>query len=219
MKRQWILLGILLLLPAIALPFVGDQVDKFVDGLQESPWAKNQAAVSSVVIAILASDLLLPIPSSMVNTWAGGTLGVAVGSIVCFIGMSLGAWIGYLAGWYFGNSALRRFASQEEVAQSTALIQRSGSWALIGLRALPVLAEASVLIVGAYRLSARRFWLAVAPANLVIAVVYAILGYYSYQNDWFVIAIYFSIAVPVMVLILFRLRTKRSTSFNVRQES
>ena len=218
MKRQWILLVVLLLLPAIALPFVGEHFDFYIRQMQDSSWANDPVVVSTSIILILASDLLLPIPSSMVNTWAGGTLGVFLGSIVCWIGMSIGAWIGYLAGWYCGNAAVKRFTSDAEQEQTNRLILRSGIWALLGLRALPVLAEASVLIVGSYRMPSRKFWMVVAPANLVIAITYSVLGYFSRENEWFVIAIYLSIAIPVITLIVLRARWIKNQAKNSLSE-
>ena len=218
MKRQWILLVVLLMLPAVALPFVGEHLDLYIRKLQDSSRANDPMVVSTSIILILASDLLLPVPSSMVNTWAGGTLGIFLGSIVCWVGMNIGAWIGYLAGWYFGNAAVKRFTSDVEQEQTNRLLLRSGSWALLGLRALPVLAEASVLIFGSYRMPWRKFWMVVAPANLVIATTYSILGYFSRENEWFVIAIYLSIAIPVMTLIVLRARWIKNQSKNSLSE-
>jgi uncharacterized membrane protein YdjX (TVP38/TMEM64 family) len=206
MKRQWIVLIILLLLPAIALPFLGDRIDQFVNELQSAAWKENTLLVSLVIVLVLASDLLLPIPSSVVNTWAGGALGVWMGAFVCWIGMNLGAWIGYVVSWYFGNAAVNRFTSEDEIEQTRNVVKRSGAWALVLLRPVPVLAEASVLVVGSYRISPLRFWIAVGSTNLVIAVLYALLGYYSQENEWFVLAMYLAIVVPVLVLAFCRSR-------------
>jgi hypothetical protein len=77
---------------------------------------------------------------------------------------------------------------------------------LVLFRALPVLAEASVLLFGATRLSWIRFFVPVALANLGIAAAYSILGHFGRMQHvtWYVLAA--SIALPLFATTMVRWR-------------
>ena len=51
--------------------------------------------VAGAVVGLLATDIFLPIPSSLVSTLAGWQLGAVGGTAASWIGMSLGAAIGF----------------------------------------------------------------------------------------------------------------------------
>src|SRR5687767_2292443 len=76
-------------------------VRQFVQRLEE--WRKNPPpapAVTAVVVGLLATDVFLPVPSSVVATLSGYQLGSAWGTLAAWAGMSLGAVIGFsLARW------------------------------------------------------------------------------------------------------------------------
>ena len=74
-----------------------------------------------------------------------------------------------------------------------------GPFVLVLTRAVPVFAEASILMVGIHRLSWRRFLPAVLLSNLGIALAYAAFGDYAEQHKWLPLALAVSIAIPVLV--------------------
>ena len=76
---------------------------------------------------------------------------------------------------------------------------RYGPLVLVLTRAMPVFAEASVLIAGIHRLTWRRFLPAVVLSNLGIAVAYAAFGDYAEQHKWLPLALAVAVAVPVVV--------------------
>jgi hypothetical protein len=73
-------------------------------------------------------------------------------------------------------------------------------------RALPVLAEASVLLLGATRLAWWRFLTPVALANLGIAAAYSWLGSYGRTQNMTAYVLVGSIALPVFVTTIVRWR-------------
>ena len=86
---------------------------------------------------------------------------------------------------------------------------RYGPVALIMTRGVPVLAEASVLLMGIHRLSWRRFLPPVLVSNLVLSVVYARFGAFAQENEWLGLALGVSIAVPVLLATIMGKWTKR----------
>jgi membrane protein DedA with SNARE-associated domain len=90
--------------------------------------------------------------------------------------MMAGCWLGYLLGAWAGEAALRRIAGEAEVARLARLAERYGLWFLLAFRAVPVLAEASVVFAGVSRMSRWGFLAASALSNLGISATYAALG-------------------------------------------
>ena len=76
---------------------------------------------------------------------------------------------------------------------------RFGPFVLVLTRAMPVFAEASVLIAGIHQLSWRRFLPAVFLSNLGIAIAYAAFGDLAHQHHWLPFALAVAIAIPVLV--------------------
>ena len=74
------------------------------------------------------------------------------------------------------------------------------------LRAVPVLAEASVLLVGIHNLSWRRFLPPVILSNLGIALAYAKFGEFAERNGWLPLALGMSIALPLLLTVVARRR-------------
>ncbi len=79
-----------------------------------------------------------------------------------------------------------------------------GPWILVATRALPVLAEAAVLFLGATRMSWRRFLPPVVLSNLGIAAVYAVLGHFAHSQGELPLALAASIALPLLATTMAR---------------
>lgn len=158
------------------LPFVGfgESLESRITGWLDA--ALPPATVAAMVIGLLAADILLPVPSSVVSTFAGRMLGFWEGAAASWCGMTIGAMIGFWLVRLLGRPLARRLSSEEEIRRLDALAARYGVFVLVLTRPLPVLAEAGVVLMGTTRLSGWRFLGAVGLSNLGIAAVYAALG-------------------------------------------
>ena len=67
-------------------------------------------------------------------------------------------------------------------------------------RAVPVLAEASVLMAGVSRVPRRSFLLATAVSNLLVAAIYVAAGRRSADNGSLLVAVLVTMTVPLAVL-------------------
>jgi uncharacterized membrane protein YdjX (TVP38/TMEM64 family) len=174
------------------------------------PEGSSRWEIGVAVALLLASDVLLPIPSSIISTSAGYLLGIAGGTMASFVGMTAGAGIGYVVGLRAGRSALQHIvtpAQRERLERSAA---ESGNWLLAAARSVPVLAEASVIVAGAARMPFGRFLAVTSLSNLGIAAVYATAGAMSATTGSFVLALGAALALPLPFLVAKKYWGKRA---------
>lgn len=166
-----------LLVPlGVIIPFLlfGESIEAAV--LQVLSQANSRPfATCGAVVAILAADIVLPVPSSIVGAFAGATLGLVAGMLATWIGLMLGS----IAGYWIGRALAgpREHEPGEGTANEPAFLAHStGTLALVATRAIPVLAEVGIIAAGAVQRDFRRVLLAIAPANLAVAFAYASAG-------------------------------------------
>lgn len=196
---RWTLLG-LALLAFILVPFalldgrINAWTEAFLDSGQSKP------LMGGAIALLLASDVLLPVPSSLVSTAGGYLLGLVPASLVSWAGMTAGCGVGYYAGSWAGAVSAGRFVSESDLARVAAARERFGDWVLVLFRAVPVLAEASVIFAGFTRMPAGRFIMLTAPANLGISVAYAAVGAFAVDTNSFLLAFAGAVLLPGLLL-------------------
>jgi len=191
-----------LLVPVLPFLSFGNWLEARVDDWLDPPPSPGVVALLSV--AVLASDILLPVPSSFVSTFAGAQLGIAAATAVTWLGMTLGAVLGFLIAKTWGRAIAERLSSLDDLDRMDGLARRHGPWLVVLTRALPVLAEAAVLLVGMTQLSWRSFLPAATLSNLGIAVVYSVLGHLARSQGQLALALAGSIAVPLVAATIAR---------------
>jgi uncharacterized membrane protein YdjX (TVP38/TMEM64 family) len=196
--RTLLLITLVLLVPVLPLLLLGGSRDREIEQWMQRFQSPTGTAV--VVVGLLSADVLLPVPSSIVSTIAGARLGPVTGTVASWLGMTLGATLGFAVARIWGRPLAVRLSGEKELRRVEILSSRYGPAILALTRALPILAEASVLLMGLHRLSWWRFVLPVALANLGISVGYAALGHVAHQNHWFPAALGVAMAVPVIVV-------------------
>jgi uncharacterized membrane protein YdjX (TVP38/TMEM64 family) len=205
---RWILF-VALLLAFILVPFVlWEEPMNALSARWLHPEGTSKWEIGAAVALLLAVDVLLPIPSSIISTSAGFLLGIGGGTAASFAGMTAGAIIGYVVGVRAGRSALRHIVTPDQQARLEASAQGSGNWLLAAMRSVPVLAEASVIIAGAARMPFPRFLAITSLSNLGIACVYATAGAMSATAGSFLIALLAALALPLPFLLLKKLRRR-----------
>ncbi len=186
-----------LLVPVLPFLFFGGQFEDWLRAFAED--SPSNSAVIAMVVGLLATDILLPIPSSVISTLSGWQLGWWRGTLATWIGMNLGAVIGFLLARRWGQPLALWFSKVEDLQRMRLVSDQYGPFILALTRAVPVLAEASVLIAGIHQLSWRRFLPAVLLSNLGIALAYAAFGDYAERHQWLPLALAVAIAIPVLV--------------------
>ena len=173
-----------------------------------APRASQWSAGIAIIVG-LAVDIVLPIPSSVLLTFAGRYFGGWGGAAIGWTGLNLSAAIGFWASRRFGQPMVDRFSSQEDLEDFQWLDETAGWWSLVACRPLPILAEASVIFAGLSKIPTRQFWPPVIFSNGVIALLYGLLGEYADKQQWFGTAVFASMIFPIMFVALWRLWQSR----------
>lgn len=189
---------ILLIAAALAVPILPFFVFGESAESQMAHWldlSESPGTTAALVIGLLAGDIFLPVPSSLVSTFAGKALGFWLGAAASWCGMTIGASSAYWLVRCLGRPLARRLSSEEELARMDALADRHGILILILARPIPVFAEASILVMGMMRIGWWRFFAAVGLSNFGIAAAYAALG----DRVQLPIAMTAALAMPLIV--------------------
>ncbi|WP_425619454.1 TVP38/TMEM64 family protein [Anatilimnocola sp. NA78] len=205
------MLPMILVLAIPIVPFLlwgGD-----LDALAHRWTAQESRGWSAIaIVGLLASDIFLPIPSSLVCSAAGWTLDAGPGTIVAWFGLSLGAIIGFALARWIGPPLVGWLAKPADIQRAADLTQRLGPWLLVVGRGIPVIAEASVLFVGMHRMKWRTFLPPVLLSNFGLALAYAAFGRIAKELEWLPLLLAVSIALPVLMAAAFSAWLRRRTT-------
>jgi uncharacterized membrane protein YdjX (TVP38/TMEM64 family) len=184
----------------IIVPFVlfGALLERWV---ADHVWNAGAPLISAILgAALLAADVFLPIPSSLVGTALGALLGAPIGTLVGTIGLTAGCIVGYATGAIARVAFVEQLIARRDLNAVSRWLARYGVTALVLCRAVPVLAEASVIVAGAMRMRPLPAFAATTLANLGISAVYAGLGSLSTDAVSFLLAFAASIILPGVIL-------------------
>jgi len=193
---RWIVITVIAV-ALIIVPFLiyGERIDAWTKQLVESS-QYNTGIIALILGSLLGSDILLPIPSSIVSTACGMLLGIVIGTLVSLIGMTLSCIIGYFLAAKLGQPFVTRMVGKGSMKHFSKLQNRYGNWVVVITRPVPVLAEIAVLAAGLGGIPFGRFMLLSTLSNLGISIVYATVGAYSANLNSFLIAIAGAMLLP-----------------------
>jgi uncharacterized membrane protein YdjX (TVP38/TMEM64 family) len=196
------------LLLVILVPFLvyGERLDGVVEALRTS--SSSRWAVALGLAVMLASDIVLPIPSSGVSATIGALLGFWWGAVTSASAMTLACIVGYAIGRRAGRSTANALVGETELQRAEQLLEGHGDWAVVALRGVPVLAEASVVVAGTVRMPFARFLLVSTLANAGISATYAAAGAIALERRSLALAFAAAVGVPLLAIVLMRARTR-----------
>ena len=150
---------------------------------------------AALIAALLAADVALPIPSSLVMVLSGAAFGVMWGSIVALVGSIAGEWLGFELVRRYGRGVSRGIVGADEFERFSAFFERHGTLAVVLTRPLPVVMETMSLVAGLSNMSRAAFLGASLAGTAPIVVIYAYAGAVSRQVDSIVPAVVILVAV------------------------
>lgn len=127
---------------------------------------------------LLAGDVILPVPSSMVMIANGKILGLAGGASLSFLAGMASSCIGFLLG-RFAGSRIGNLFSEPEKRAGDLLFERFGAFAVIVSKCLPILSEVVSFVSGTTSLSFYRFLRYSIIGHAIISLLYAAVGVYA----------------------------------------
>lgn len=145
--------------------------------------------VSSFVI--LASDVIMPVPSTIVMYLNGYVLGVVQGALLSWVSLMLSSILAYVIGRYNPWSRV-------QVGADDTLL-KVGPYAIIVTRCIPVLAETISILGGIIHYPFKKFIIYHGIGYVPICVLFSYFGTYAMVNNQFVLALGISVGVTVLL--------------------
>jgi len=206
----WIVAGGLLA-AAIIVPFLlfGEQLEQLSEDLLRGGNGAHWAAWLGVVLLVL--DVYLPIPSSIVMTVMGALAGPWAGWGLSCLGLTIGAAVGYATGLLIGPFAIRVLVGHHQGRILSEWMSRNGYWVIAACRAVPVLAEGSLIVAGTARMPSGKTMLTATAANALVPIPYVMLGSAASGSDrMFYVAFGLSLALSGFLWYLGRASSRNS---------
>lgn len=166
----------------------------------------------SVIVGLLAIDILLPVPSSLVMVASGAVFGTAWGSVLSLVGSIGGEWLGFELVRRYGRRASRRLVGDQELARLNQIFATHGAAAVVITRALPVVMETMSVVAGLSTMPRATFLAASLLGTAPIVVLYAYAGSASRDAGSVVPAVIMVIAIAGAGWIWYRARVSHARS-------
>lgn len=172
---RWLALFVGAVALALMVPFLiaAPSVDRWFANFEASAAATGLTAL--VVIGLLTVDIVAPVPSSLVAALAGVAFGPLLGSVIVFVGLSLGCMVGYVIGHLARSRLDAARPSRRADAAARAIHSRGSAVAVVMARPVPLLAEATVVVAGLAGMRRTTFAVSCLVANAGVAILFAAL--------------------------------------------
>jgi 3-dehydroquinate synthase len=152
------------------------------------------AAVTS--IALLALDIFLPVPSSIVMTFNGTMFSFLGGALVSLSGLLAGAVLGYWISRLYGKKVIRLIVGNRADGTVGPFFERFGIVAVIISRPIPLIAETTTCMAGTADMPFRPFMLGQIVGGIPLAFGYAWAGEFAGAQGSAFLALTIAVMVP-----------------------
>lgn len=183
-------------------------------GISLEPWARHWMANAGVsgaatVIGLLAVDIFIPVPSSLVMILSGAVFGVWWGALFALVGSIGGEWLGFELARRYGTRLSSRFIGDtDERARLNRILHRHGAAAVAVTRALPVVMETMSVVAGLSTMPRRTFLVASLLGTAPIVLFYAWAGASARETGSLVPAVVMLVAVSAAGFIWYRAKVR-----------
>jgi membrane-associated protein len=188
-------------------------------------WLFSRYGYDALFFGIMFENAGLPLPGELVLLFGGllahrGVLELKWVVASAATGATIGAGLGYAAGYRWGTPLVRRvsrrlFVSQSRFDQSAGAVARYGVWAVFASRFVIGLRMLGGLLAGAFRMSWAGFVLANVAGACAWAVTMGSVGYalgsswrrllqFTRTVDWI------AVGLVVLILLLILIRKRRA---------
>lgn len=174
-NRFWLLAGGIFFLLLISFGiFEALGIASFID--LEAWMPEPTLMVALFGIALLALDVVLPLPSSLIMIANGALFGMVIGTLLSLVGNLFSALVGFFIGRRSSTWGMSRFVPASQMAEANHLLRRWGMLAIVITRPIPLLSETTSIVAGMSDLTVKQLLVATVAGALPAAVLYALTG-------------------------------------------
>jgi uncharacterized membrane protein YdjX (TVP38/TMEM64 family) len=140
--------------------------------------------IGLIIIALLTSDILIPVPGIVVVSLAGFLLGPFWGAVCGSLGLTLAGVSGYILCRIYGYKMLSRIYKDETaLAEMKHAFHRHSIPVLLLSRAAPMFPEAASCLAGATHMPFLRYLVAFGSSCTLYSIIVAFAGSLSSSDD------------------------------------
>jgi uncharacterized membrane protein YdjX (TVP38/TMEM64 family) len=179
-RRPWRLYALVFVLVAgmlISMLVVGDALDERFSGEEGLHRLRSYGDWAwMLAIALIVSDLVLPVPGTAVITGLGMLYGPWLGGVIGTVGSVLAGLTAYGGCRFLGNGFVRLLVGDADLHRLDHFFARHGALAIALSRWLPILPEALCCLAGISRMRFGVFLAALVCGGLPMSFLLAALG-------------------------------------------
>lgn len=199
MRIWWIFLVLAIL---VMLPFLiwGDVFQQLFSEEGSIEWLHRYGALAGM--GLLVSDLLLPVPGTVVMSAMGYVYGPWWGGVFSSVGSISGGLLAYGLCRALGHRAAVWLAGEEDLEKGEQFFRRGGGWVIVLSRWLPLLPEVVACMAGLTRMPFRAFFVALICGCLPLGFVFAAVGAAGKDSPGLALAL--SAVLPIVMWLVMK---------------
>jgi len=136
---------------------------------------------AALIVFLLASDVFLPVPSSVIMVLSGAAFGVVWGAGLALAGSVLGEWLGFELVRKYGRPISSKMVGDEEARRFNRFFERYGAVAVVVTRPIPIVMETMSVVAGLSGMRRATFLAASVMGTAPIVLLYGYAGAVSRQ--------------------------------------
>ena len=156
-RKLFQLFTLAVLLSVIPFIVLGQSFEGEIESWFHRTWSQTQ--LFWLIIGLLAAEIFIPIPSNAVSTCALAILRFFPATLASWLGLTLGSHLSFGIARFAGPPLVRPMTFADHLAFLRQLNQQLSIWTIILTRPLPILAEATILLVGSMIFPLGLTWL------------------------------------------------------------
>jgi uncharacterized membrane protein YdjX (TVP38/TMEM64 family) len=195
-----LLIAIVLILAGILIPFAlwGEHFDTVFSLEGAQTWISQHGSWAWLAgVLLLVSDIVLPVPSTIVMSALGLIYGWLIGGLLASLGSFLAGLTAYFACRWLGRPAALWLAGEDSLRRGEELFARRGGWLVALSRWMPVLPEAIACLAGLVKMNLRTYLISLTCGSLPVGFAFAGIGALGKTSP--TTAVLLSAILPIML--------------------
>ena len=207
--RLWIIIGTLIMMVLIPFFIWGETIEGMFSGEGAIAWLNGYGQWAWLAgVILLISDLLLPIPGTLIMSALGFIYGPWLGGILATLGSFLSGLLAFGLCRLMGEKGAKWILGEDGYEKGQNIFDRVGGWIVVLSRWLPVFPEVVACMAGMARMRPAIFATALLAGSAPLGFVFAFIGHMG--DSYPAVAIILSAVLPPIIWLLVRPAFKRS---------